>query len=61
MHIHIKKVPDTIDGFLHSFTSDGRVKIKVSFGVTSDKPEFYKYMEEISAHVKSECALRVVI
>ena len=42
MHIHIKKVPDTIDGFLHSFTSDGRVKIKVSFGVTSDKPEFYQ-------------------
>ena len=48
MHIHIKKVPGPVDGFLHGSTSDGGVKVAVSFGVTSDESEFYKYIEEIA-------------
>ena len=48
MHIHLENFTDPIDGFLHSVTPDGCVKIKTFFGTTSDDSDFYKYMEEIT-------------
>ena len=48
MHIHIEEGQEPIDGFLDSFTSDGRVNVKVFLALTSDSPEFYKCMEQIS-------------
>lgn len=47
MHVHFEKVTP-VDGFLEGFTSDGKVDVVVSGGLTSDAPRFYKLMEELT-------------
>ena len=61
MHIHLEKFTDPIDGFLHSVTPEGCLKIKTFFGTTSDDSGFYKYMEEISRvyFSSTECPINV--
>ena len=49
MHVHIDKVQEPIVGFLDSFLSDERVNVKVSLGLTSDDPAFYKFIGQISS------------
>ena len=49
MHIHINEFEQRIAGFLKRFLSDGNVEVTCALGLTSDEPEFYRYMEEISS------------
>lgn len=61
MHVHIDKVQEPIDGVLDSFSSDGRVNVKVLFGLTSDAPAFYKIIGQISSiyFASEECSINV--
>ena len=61
MHIHIDEVQEPIDGFLDSFTSDGRVNLKILFALTSDDPDFYKLIGQISSIYfgSAECSINV--
>ena len=47
MHVHVNKVQH-IAGFLTSVFPDNRADVEVSRGITSDRPEFYKYIDQIS-------------
>ena len=47
MHVHVSKVQH-IAGFLTSVFPDNRADVEVSRGITSDRPEFYKYIDQIS-------------
>ena len=49
MHIHIDEFEQHIAGFLKRFLSDGNVEVTCALGLTSDEPEFYRYMEQISS------------
>ena len=47
MHVPIKEVQH-IAGFLDRVSPNGRADVTVSLQITSDNPEFYKYIDQVS-------------
>lgn len=47
MHVHLNEVQN-IAGILQCVLPDGRCKVAVSQGLTSDDSKFYRYMEQLS-------------
>lgn len=60
MHVHLEKVTP-VDGFIKGFTSDGKVDVVVSRGLTSDAPGFYKLMEEITRTYFGSAGLQTTV
>ena len=49
MHIHINEFEQRIAGFLKGPLPNDQVEVTCAVGLTSDEPEFYRYMEQISS------------